>query len=85
MPINPCRECKIKLKAVHSGTEEIFVDGRLCQSRRIDVSPSGPLSFVWRGSYWSRKSDAVFLQYAGRHLLSGPDDTVIRIRPEVDP
>jgi hypothetical protein len=43
------------------------------------------LSFVWHGSYWFRKSDAVFLQYAGGHLLSGPDDTVIRIRPEVDP
>jgi hypothetical protein len=75
----------VKLKAVYSGTEEIFVDGRLYSSRRIDVSPSGPWSFVWHGSYWFRKSDAVFLQYVGRHLLSGPDDTVIRIRPEVDP
>ena len=75
----------VKLKAVHSDIEEIFVDGRLCQSRRIDVSPSGPLSFVWHGSYWFRKSDAVFLQYAGGHLLSGPDDRVIRIRPGEDP
>jgi hypothetical protein len=71
----------VKLKAVHSGTEEIFIDGQLYSSSRIDVSPSGPLSFVWRGSYWFRQSDAVFLQYAGGHLLSGPEDTVIRIRP----
>jgi hypothetical protein len=71
----------VKLKAVRSGTEEIFVDGRQYSSSRIDVSPSGPLSFVWHGSYWFRQSDAVFLQYAGGHLLSGPEETVIRIRP----
>ncbi|MFZ1954846.1 MAG: hypothetical protein WAU34_05075 [Desulfobacterales bacterium] len=71
----------VKLKAVRSGTEEIFVDGRQYSSSRIDVSPSGPLSFVWHGSYWFRQSDAVFLQYAGGHLLSGSEDTVIRIRP----
>ena len=75
----------VKLTAVHSGTEEIFIDGRLHSSSRIDVSPSGPLSFVWRGSYWFRESDAVFLQYAGGHLLSGLEDTVISIRTEADP
>ena len=75
----------MKLKAVRSGTEEIFVDGRQYSSSRIDVSPSGPLSFVWHGSYWFRQSDAVFLQYAGGHLLSGALDTLIRIRPQADP
>jgi hypothetical protein len=75
----------VKLKAVHSGTKEIFVDSRLCSSSRIDVSPSGPLSFVWHGSYWFRESDAVFLQYAGGHLLSGSADTLIRIRTEACP
>ncbi|MGD8676216.1 MAG: hypothetical protein PVG81_10470 [Desulfobacterales bacterium] len=43
------------------------------------------MSFVWHGSYWFRKSDAVFLQYARGHLLSVPDDTVIRIRTDADP
>ena len=75
----------VKLKAVRSGTEKIFVDGRNYSSSRIDVSPSGPLSFVWHGSYWFRRSDGVFLQYTGGHLLSGPEDTVIRIRTEADP
>ena len=75
----------VKLKAVRSGTEEIFVDGRQYSSSRIDVSPSGPLSFVWHGSYWFRQSDAVFLQYAGGHLLSGALDTLIRIRTQADP
>jgi hypothetical protein len=70
----------VKLKAVRSGTEEIFVDGRQYSSSRIDVSPSGPLSFVWHGSYWFRQADGVFLQYAGGHLLSGPENTFIRIR-----
>ena len=75
----------VKLKAVRSGTEEIFVDGRQYSSSRIDVSPSGPLSFVWHGSYWFRQSDAVFLQYAGGHLLSGALDTLIHIRTQADP
>ena len=70
----------IKLKASRSGTEKIFVDGRHYSSSRIDVSPCGPLSFVWRGSYWFRQADGVFLQYAGGHLLSGPKNTFIRIR-----
>ena len=52
---------------------------------RIDVSPSGPLAFVWHGSYWFRQPDGVFLQYAGGHLLSEPKDTFIRIRTEADP
>jgi len=43
------------------------------------------LSFVWHGSYWFRQPDGVFLQYAGGHLLSGPNDTFIRIRTEADP
>jgi len=75
----------IKLKAVRSGTEMIFVDGRNYSSSRIDVSPSGPFSFVWRGSYWFRQSDAVFFQYAGEHLLSWALDTLIRIRTPADP
>jgi hypothetical protein len=75
----------VKLKAVRSGTEEIFVDGRNYSSSRIDVSPCGPLSFVWRGSYWFRQADGVFLQYAGGHLLSGPENTLIRIRTKGDP
>jgi len=75
----------VKLKAVRSDTEGIFIDGRCYFSNRIDVSPNGPLSFVWHGSYWFRQSDGVFLQYAGEHLLSGPEDTVIRIRTDADP
>jgi hypothetical protein len=70
----------VKLKAARSGTEKIFVDGRQYSSSRIDVSPCGPLSFVWHGSYWFRQADGVFLQYAGGHLLSGPKNTFIRIR-----
>jgi hypothetical protein len=74
----------IKLKAEHSGTAEILIDGRRYSSSRIDVSPSGPLSFVWRGRYWFGESDAVFLQYVGGQFLSGASDTVIRIRPVAD-
>jgi hypothetical protein len=37
----------VKLKALRSGTEEIFIAGRRYPCSRIDVSPSGPLSFVW--------------------------------------
>ncbi|MEJ2473402.1 MAG: hypothetical protein P8Y74_05895 [Desulfobacterales bacterium] len=75
----------VKLKAVRSGTEKIFVNGRNYSSSRIDVSPIGPLSFVWHGSYWFRQADGVFLQYAGGHLLSGPENTLIRIRTKGDP
>lgn len=75
----------VKMKAVNSGAEEILVNGRRYRSIRIDVSPSGPLSFVWRGSYWFRESDGVFLQYAGGHVLSGPEEMVIRIRPDAGP
>jgi hypothetical protein len=74
----------VKLKAVRSETEEILLDGKRFPSCRVDVSPSGPLSFIWHGRYWFRKSDGVFLRYAGGSLLSGAGDTVISLRMDAD-
>lgn len=83
--IRPDNFDPVKMKATRAGSEEITVGQQRYQCTKIDVSPAGLLSIVWRGSYWFRKSDTLFLRYSGGDLLSGPADTVIHIRPESGP
>jgi hypothetical protein len=71
-----------KVTARKCGVEQITIQGNDVTAQKIEIRPTGLLSILWRGVYWFRMTDNVFLKYESATGLSGSDKTVITLISE---
>lgn len=65
-------ELKIgKMSVTRRGEEEVEINGQKVAVIHVRISLSGLLSIFWRGDYWYRKSDGLFLRYRGKNRRGG--------------
>lgn len=71
-----------KVTARKCGVEQITVQGKDVTAQKIEIRPTGLLSILWRGVYWFRTTDNVFLKYESATGLPGSKKTVITLISE---
>ena len=71
------------MQAREEKAEDIPVDGRTLEARRVKVSPWGILSLFWSSLYWFRLSDGTFLRYEAVRGLPGTPKTVVELIEEL--
>ncbi len=69
----------VKLEAKKVGGASVTVGGEALVASRVRVSPPWPLSLAWRGYYWFRESDGLFLRYEGINGPPGTAKTVVQL------
>lgn len=70
-----------KFQAVREGEENISTPAGCFRAVRVRISPAGLLACVWRGYYWFRLEDGLFLRYEGAHGPPGTPKTTISLAP----
>jgi len=71
-----------KVTARKCGVEQISIQGKDVTAQKIEIRPTGLLSILWRGVYWFRTTDNVFLKYESATGLPGSKKTVITLISE---
>jgi len=56
----------VVLKAQKTGTDSLTLENDPVPAVKIDVRLDGPLSMFWRGSYWYRLQDGLFLKHQSK-------------------
>jgi hypothetical protein len=67
----------VTLEAKKQGEETIVVAGNPTTASKIRISPPWPLSALWKGYYWFRKKDGLFVRYEGTNGPPGTAKTVV--------
>lgn len=70
----------IKLRATKNGTDTLMLNGQGIKAFRIRLTLTGLKKRLWRGHYWFRQSDGLFLQYKGVNGLPGTPETLILLQ-----
>lgn len=68
-----------KVNAKKCGIEQITVQNKDVSAQKIEIRPSGFLSLLWKGAYWFRTTDHVFVKYESSTGLPGSKKTVITL------
>ncbi len=78
----PDRLSPLKLRVRKAGREPVSVSGRRYPAQRMALSPTGLKGMFWKGTYWFRLADGVFVKYKGPSGLPGSPTTRIVLQPE---
>ncbi len=78
--MGPGRMKITKFAAKKKAEENINLDGQPLTAIHIQMSMTGLLSVFWKGHYWYRKSDGVFIRYQGKG--SGSPFTIMELVSE---
>jgi hypothetical protein len=68
----------VTLEAKKQGVENVLVEGKEVSAIKVRVSPPWPLCTLWKGYYWFRESDPLFLRYEGTNGPPGTKKTVVQ-------
>jgi hypothetical protein len=78
------RVSTVKMRVRKEGRMPVSVNGARYPTRKIDIAPTGFKSMFWKGSYWFRVTDGVFVQYEGPSGLPGSPTTRIVLQRAAD-
>jgi hypothetical protein len=68
----------VKLEARKKKNTSFPIGEKKVKACHVRVSPPWPLSLLWRGDYWFRASDGLFLGYEGTNGPPGTAKTVVQ-------
>jgi hypothetical protein len=74
-----------KVNARKCGIERITIQGKEVEAQKIEIRPKGLFSILWKGIYWFRTTDHLFLKYEGATGLPGSAKTTITLVHEEEP
>ncbi|MBN1626461.1 MAG: hypothetical protein JW944_08035, partial [Deltaproteobacteria bacterium] len=69
--LRPDNMSPVKFRAVKEAEESITVGGKPYDAVRIEMRPAGIKSVLWKGVYWFREADGVFLRFQGAAAIPG--------------
>jgi hypothetical protein len=70
----------VRLQAKKADEETLVLGDQEITAIRVEIALTGILSIIWKGNYWFRKEDGLFLRYQGRHGPPGTAETVISLK-----
>jgi hypothetical protein len=70
----------VRLQAKRADEETLVLGDQEITAIRVEITLTGILSTIWKGNYWFRKEDGLFLRYQSRHGLPGTAETVISLK-----
>jgi hypothetical protein len=69
----------VRLRGVKQGEEKVTAAGRTLPALLVEVHPPGLAAMVWRGRYWFRRRDGLFLRFEAPGGLPGSPLTVVEL------
>ncbi len=68
-----------KIRANKLDQEEIFIQKEKYKTCKVEIEPVGFFSIFWKGHYWFRSSDGLFVKFEGGGNIPGIEKRILEV------